>query len=115
MWAMTKLDMSNCNLMAEGCKALVVGLRANQVMTELNLAGNKLSVLADHSAYDMSGVITLADTIKDMGTLTSLNLAGNRLLAEGAKIVAEVIAVTKCTPAIILAPVSCVQVFTRCI
>jgi hypothetical protein len=39
--------------------------------------------------------------------MTSLNLASNRLGVEGAKIVAEAIKVTKCTPAIILAPFSC--------
>jgi hypothetical protein len=33
--------------------------------------------------------------------MTSLNLASNDLYAEGAKIVAEAIKVTKCTPAII--------------
>jgi hypothetical protein len=38
------------------------------------------------------------------GAMTSLNLASNNLLPEGAKIVAEAIKVTKCTPAIILAP-----------
>jgi hypothetical protein len=39
--------------------------------------------------------------------MTSLNLASNMLYAEGAKIVAEAIKVTKCTPAIILVPFSC--------
>jgi hypothetical protein len=38
--------------------------------------------------------------------MMSLNLASNRLGAEGAKIVAEAIKVTMCTPAIILAPFS---------
>jgi hypothetical protein len=39
------------------------------------------------------GVIALADAIKDMGALTSLNLSSNDLEAEGAKIVAETIKV----------------------
>ena len=41
---------------------------------------------------------------QDMRAMTSLDLASNELGAEGAKIVAEAIKVTKCTPAIILAP-----------
>jgi hypothetical protein len=44
---------------------------------------------------------------KDKGAMTSLNLASNNLEAEGAKIVAGAIKVTKCTPAIILEPFSC--------
>ena len=38
-----------------------------------------------------TGVIALADGIKNNGALTSLNLASNRLKAEGARHVAEVI------------------------
>jgi hypothetical protein len=60
----------------------------------------------------MSGVIALASTIKDMGAMTSLNLASNALYAGGAKIVAEAIKVTKCAPAIILAPFSCPSDFS---
>ena len=100
---MTKFDISNCSLMAEGGKALAAGLKGNQVLTELNVAGNDLALLADHSAFDMSGVIALADILPDMGAMTSLDLSRNRLAAEGAKIVAEAIKVTKCIPAIILA------------
>jgi hypothetical protein len=44
---------------------------------------------------------------QDMGAMTSLNLASNRLYAEGAKFFAEAIKVTKCTLAIISAPFSC--------
>ena len=45
--------------------------------------------------------------------MTSLNLASNGLgPAEGAKIVAEAIKVTMCTPAIILVPFSCPSGFS---
>jgi hypothetical protein len=60
----------------------------------------------------MSGVIALADAIPDMRAMTSLNLASNGLGAEGAKIVAEAIKVTMCTPAIILVPSSCPSDFS---
>jgi hypothetical protein len=47
--------------------------------------------------------------------MTGLNLASNCLCAEGAKIVAEAIKVTKCTPAIIFIPFSCPSGFsTNC-
>jgi hypothetical protein len=61
---------------------------------------------------DVSGIIALADAIPDMGAMTSLNLASNYLRADGAKIVAEAIKVTKCTPAIILVPFSCLSDFS---
>jgi hypothetical protein len=54
----------------------------------------------------------LAIGIKDNGAMTSLDLASNELGAEGAKIVAEAIQVTKCTPAIILVPFSCPSDFS---
>jgi hypothetical protein len=44
--------------------------------------------------------------------MTSLNLASNNLKAKGAKIVAEAIKVTKCTPAIILVAFSCPSDFS---
>jgi hypothetical protein len=45
-------------------------------------------------------------THKDKGAMTSLNLASNGLGAGGAKVVAEAIKVTLCTPAISMAPFS---------
>jgi hypothetical protein len=58
------------------------------------------------------GVIALADGIKNMRAMTALNLASNELGAEGAKIVAEAIKVTKSTPAIVLVPFSCPSDFS---
>jgi hypothetical protein len=89
MRALTKFDISNCSLVAEGGKALAAGLKGNQRLTELNLAGNRLGVLADESAFDMSGIIALADVIPDMGALTSLDISDNGLHAEGTKLLAE--------------------------
>jgi hypothetical protein len=39
---LTKFDISKNDLMAEGGKALAVGLKGNQMVTELNVAGNRL-------------------------------------------------------------------------
>jgi hypothetical protein len=67
----------------------------------------------DATGADLSGLgmdaddaAILASELPDKGAMTSLNLASNNLRAEGAKIVAEAIKVTKCTPAITLEPFS---------
>jgi hypothetical protein len=78
-------------------------------MTEADFSNKNLGV---RGAIIISAWITH----KDKGAMTSLNLASNRLGAEGAKscvkIIAEAIKVTKCTPAIILAPFSCPSDFS---
>jgi hypothetical protein len=76
---------------------------AKKTLTELDLKGRFL---------DAKDAIVLAEYIKDNGAMTSLNLASNMLYAEGAKIVAEAIKVTKCTPAIILVSFSCPSDFS---
>jgi hypothetical protein len=108
--SLSKLDISDCNLFAEGGKALAAGLKGNQGITELNASNNSLGVDSDYD-WDISGIIAIADVIGD-GAMTSLNLASNNLSAEGAKIVAEAIKVTKCTPAISMALFSCLSVFS---
>jgi hypothetical protein len=73
MGALTKLDISENRLHAEGIKALAGALKGNQVVTTLNIASNDL-VLASIYSYDtdMSGVAALADVILGMGALTKL-------------------------------------------
>ena len=85
-----KFDISNNNVCAAGGKALAAALNGNQVMTELNLAGNSLGLVEQYGDADMSGVIAVSDAIT-MGALTSLNLSWNQLRAEGAKHVAEAV------------------------
>jgi hypothetical protein len=103
---MTSLNVSDNDLRSDGAKALAHALQKNSTLTELNVASNNLY----HP--DLSGVIALADVIKDMGAMTSLNLASTELRAKGAKIVAEAIKVAKCTPAIFLVPFSCPSDFS---
>jgi hypothetical protein len=93
---------------ADQANALVSILKEHPTLK--SLCGNK----GNEVELDMSGkmdgaadAIMLVPEITDNGAMTSLNLASNGLCAEGAKIVAEAIKVTKCTPAIILAPFSC--------
>jgi hypothetical protein len=89
--AMTKLDISKCELMAEGGKALAAGLKGNQLMMELNVAGNRLGQNVSGGRYvsDMSGVIALADVMPDMGALLVLSLNSNSLGPGGGKALAE--------------------------
>jgi hypothetical protein len=82
-------------------------LKANSVLKELDLSENEV-----HKGDSAGFAQELALGIRGNGAMTSLNLASNRLCAEGAVIVAEAIKVTKCTPAIILAPFSCPSDFS---
>ena len=61
------LSMNSNQLGVDGGKALADGLKGNNVITELNIADNNLA----YYGQDMSGIITLADVIKDMGALSS--------------------------------------------
>jgi hypothetical protein len=104
------LNLASNELRAEGTKLLAAALKGNQIMTELNISSNAMTLGSGRG--DISGVIALADVISDMRAMTSLNLASNKLGAEGTKIVADAIKVTKCTPAIVLAPFSCPSDFS---
>jgi hypothetical protein len=68
--------------MVDGGKALAEGLKGNQVITELNIANNNFSK-NEKWEDDMSGIVALADVIKDMGAMTSLNLASNYICCNG--------------------------------
>jgi hypothetical protein len=78
MRALLVLSLKGNNLRADGGKALAEGLKSNEVVTELNIAGNYLG-LDSRGGTDTSGVGALANVIPDMGALTSLNLASNNL------------------------------------
>ena len=69
---------------------------------------------ADLSGLEMDadGAAILASELPDKGAMTSLHLASNYLRADGAKIIAEAIKVTMCTPAFILVPFSCPSDFS---
>jgi hypothetical protein len=95
--------------------AISDGLTGNGALMSLNLAGNDLGQLVlpegwsgpdcndeyedpDGEYHQQApagskpeGIIVLANAIKDMGAMTSLNLASNDLRIEGAKIVAVVL------------------------
>ena len=79
---MTSFDISNNDIKATGCKALAGALKGNQVMKELNVADNQLTLKADAKTMndvDISGVTTLADVISGMGAMTALHLSDNAI------------------------------------
>jgi hypothetical protein len=75
--ALLVLSMSSNNLGVDGGKVLAEGLRGNNVISELNIADNNLAYYGE----DMSGIIILADVIKDMGALSKLDLSMNDIPA----------------------------------
>ena len=103
--AMTSLDVSNNDIRGDGGKALFEALKGNnQVMKEINIAGNNLHLNATGN-NDMSGVIAIGDAIPTIGAMTTItfgdkqavtmmadmtkaDLSGNELGASGAIIAA---------------------------
>jgi hypothetical protein len=75
---MTQLDISENELRPDGTKALVEGLKGNNIITELNIASNNLS----YHGSNLSGFIALAGVITGMGALTSLHVGKNRIPTE---------------------------------
>jgi hypothetical protein len=86
MRALTKFDISGNSLCAAGVKVLAEALRDNQVMTEINIANNKLG--KDKTGFrerasrmraplDMSGVAALANVIPGMEALSTFTFSGD--------------------------------------
>jgi hypothetical protein len=77
--ALAKLDISKNSLCAAGAKAISEGLKGNQVMTVLNLAGNDMGKESPgmFGKPDISGVTALADVIPAMGAISHLTFSGN--------------------------------------
>jgi hypothetical protein len=103
--SLTELDVSGKSLGAEGALVVAEYLRDNRARR-----ARALSLLcSNHSGKSLGaeGAVVVAEYLRNNRAMTSLNLASNGLRAAGAKIVAEAIKVTKCTPAIILTLFSC--------
>lgn len=82
----TKFDISSSGLYAAGGKTLAAGLKGNQVLTELNLANNRLGYcLLYGNVDDMSGVIAICDIIPTMRALVKFDISNNLLGPEGGK------------------------------
>jgi hypothetical protein len=72
------LNLSRNILFAEGTELLAEALKGNQIMTELDLSSNAATYDGNKNG-EMSGIIALADTIKDMGALTTLDISRNSI------------------------------------
>jgi hypothetical protein len=72
-----KLDISHCDLYVEGTKLLAEGLTGNQVMTELNISANLMTTIPSVRDGEVSGVVAIADAIKDMRALSTFTFSGN--------------------------------------
>jgi Ran GTPase-activating protein (RanGAP) involved in mRNA processing and transport len=73
--ALSILSLENNSLGVDGGTALAECLKGNSVLIELNIANNNL---VDYG-QDMSGVIAIANVIKDMGAMTSLHVGMNHI------------------------------------
>jgi Ran GTPase-activating protein (RanGAP) involved in mRNA processing and transport len=111
------LDLSGCRIDSDAAQGISKGVAGNGAMASLNLSSNNLVINKwrakdndNRSPWvhldgrtqrgkrpidlDVSGIVAIANAIKDMGALTSLDLSSNNLKDEGGKIVAEAIKVT---------------------
>ena len=77
---MSKLDISKNQLSAPGCKALAEALGSSSI-TDLNIANSQLTLKADAKKLgdtDFSGLIQLADVLKDNGALASMTFGDKK-------------------------------------
>jgi hypothetical protein len=114
MGALTSLNLSSNWLDAEGAKIVAKAIKVTMCTPAIIMA--PFSCPSDFSinccCLTSQSTAVVCYYPQDMGAMTSPNLASNELGVEGAKIVAEAIKVTKCTPAIVLAPFSCPSDFS---
>ena len=76
MGALVKFDVSKNRLCAPGARRIAEALNGHQVMTELNISGNRMGWNEYKSeAPDMSGVIAMSNAIRTMSALTRLDIS----------------------------------------
>ena len=74
---MAKFDISANSLREEGAKAVAEALKGNQIMTELNISGNRMTTNSYNYGSQMSGVMAIADAIPTMGALSKVIFGGD--------------------------------------
>jgi Ran GTPase-activating protein (RanGAP) involved in mRNA processing and transport len=84
--ALLVLSLKDNSLCAAGTKALGEGLKGNRTITELDLADNAMGKVSGawNAKSDMSGVIALANVIRDMRALSVIGVSSNGLGRTGA-------------------------------
>jgi hypothetical protein len=94
--ALFYLNVGNNDIAATGVEELDKMVRGNRLRPVLEGIPKSLTELDLHSRFlDDKDAVVVADAIKDMRAMTSLNLASNELGVEGAKIIAACL--PKCT------------------
>ena len=78
--AVTRLDLSGCDLISEGLSAVSEALKSTSIK-HLNIANNSFGF--SNGSYDTSGLAALT---KSIGNLKELNISSNHLQEERAKI-----------------------------
>jgi hypothetical protein len=91
--ALLVLNISNNDLRLSGCKVLAEAISKSQIAS-LDVSNSRLTWNDNGEGFSMAGIIDLANAIKDMRAMTSLNLASNMIGSEGAKHIAEAIKVS---------------------
>jgi len=90
--SLTSLDLRDNHLGAQGATSFAKVLRTNRTLRMLDLASNYLT----NGGGDMSGVIELAEALKQNSSLVSLNVRENDLSHdEGAKCLTEALAINQ--------------------
>jgi Ran GTPase-activating protein (RanGAP) involved in mRNA processing and transport len=77
MGSLSKLDLSKNDLRSEGLSTVSEALKSTSIK-QLNIAENRLT-LNTQGHIDMSGVIKFTGDMKDMGSLSKLNISHNQL------------------------------------
>lgn len=88
---LTKIDISNNHLQAEGSKAIASALKDNNVLKEMNIASNSLGYKTFRDGgikADTSGVIAICDAITTMEALVKFDISNNSLMARGGQYLA---------------------------
>jgi Leucine-rich repeat (LRR) protein len=75
--SLSSLDLSKNNLRSEGLSAVSEVLKSTSIR-QLNIAENYLTFNMQDKR-DMSGVIKFAEDMKDMGSLSKLDISGNQI------------------------------------
>ena len=75
--SLSKLDLSKNNLRSEGLSVVSETLKSTSIK-QLNIAGSMVTYNTQDDE-DMSGVIKFTGDMKDMGSLSSLDLSNNNL------------------------------------
>jgi hypothetical protein len=83
MGAISSLNLAKNTIRAEGAKHLSAAIKGHKTLTVLDISSNEIGAYSKDNdgngpwIASPEGPVAVADAIRDMGAMTSLNLAGN--------------------------------------